>query len=139
MLLGKMLAALLAAVVVAVGSFVLYAIVANGVGWPVMGRIFFPNWMWIVLVLWVAPAVAALGLGVTVLLSTRVNTFQEVYQMSGIVVVPILGLMFGQFAGVLYMSVLVALILGLVIWLIDGVILWFGVRTFSRDALLARL
>lgn len=139
LLLAKMLSAWLAAIVVGLGAFVLYTIVVNGVGWPLMGRLFFPNWMWIALVLWVAPAVAGLGLGLTVLLSTRVNTFQEAYQMGSIVVVPLIALMIGQFAGVIYLSVGLTLALGLVIWVIDAVILWFGVKTFDRDALLARL
>lgn len=139
LLVAKMLAAWLAAVVIGLGAFVLYALVANGVGWPLMGRIYFPNMMWIVLVLWVAPAVAGLGLGVTVLLSTRVNTFQEAYQLGAIVVLPIVALVVGQFAGIIYLSAGLALALGAILWAINAVIFWLGVRTFDRDALLARL
>ncbi len=139
LLLAKMLGAFSAALAVGIGSFLIYVVVLNGVGWPLMGRIFFPNWMWIALVLWVGPAVAGLGLGTTVLISTRVSTFQEAYQLGAIVVVPVVALMLGQMAGVLYMSVALALGLGAVLWIIDAVIVWFGVKTFDRDALLARL
>lgn len=139
MLLAKMLTAWLAAFVVGLGSFVLYALVVNGIGWPLMGRIFFPNLTWVIMVLWLAPAVAGLGLGLTVLISTRVTTFQEAYQLGGIVVLPIVGLMIAQFAGVLYFSAWLVAALGAFVWLIDAVILWFGVQTFDRDALLARL
>lgn len=139
LLFAKTLTAWLAAFVVGIGSFILYTIVVNLVGWPVMGRIFFPNLTWIIMVLWLSPAVAGLGLGLTVLISTRVNTFQEAYQLGGIAVLPIVGLMMGQFAGVLYFGAGLVLVLGLIVWLVDAVLLWFGVKTFDRDALLARL
>lgn len=139
LLVAKMLTAWLAAVVVGVLSFVLYTVVVNLVGWPVMGRIYFPNLMWLVLVFWVSPAVAGMGLGATVLISTRVNTFQEAYQIGGIVVLPIVALMLGQFAGLFTFSAGLTLMLGTVVWIIDGVLLWFGMKVFDRDALLARL
>lgn len=139
LLLAKLLSAWMAAVLVGVLGFVLYSLVVNGVSWPIMRRVFFPNWMWLALVFWVGPATAALGLGVTVLGSTRVKTFQEAYQMSGMLVVPVIALMLGQLSGVMFLNIRVALLLGLGIWLVDAVILWIGVKTFDRDALLSRL
>lgn len=139
MLVAKMLSAWLAALVVELASFVLYALVVNGVGWPLMGRIFFPNLTWIIMVLWLAPAVAGLGLGLTVLISSRVNTFQEAYQLGSIVVLPIVFLLIGQFTGLVYFGAGLVAGLGAVVWLVDAVILWFGVQTFNRDALLSRL
>lgn len=139
LLLSKMLSAWLAAVGVGLGAFLLYTVVVNAVAWPVMGRIFFPNWLWIILVFWVSPSVAGLGLAATVLISTRVNTFQEAYQMGGIVVLPVVGLVLGQAAGLIFLSDWLAVVLGLVVWALDALLLWFGARTFDRDALLARL
>jgi len=139
LLTGKMLTAWLPAVVVSLGSFVFYGVIVNVVGWPTMGRIFFPTPMWFVLVLWVAPAVSGLGLSVTVLISSRVKTFQEAYQLGGMVVIPVVALVIGQAAGVLYLSVGFVFVLGLVAWLIDAVLLWFGVKTFQRERLLAQL
>lgn len=139
LLLAKMLSAWMAAVAVGLGAFVLYTVVVNAVAWPVMGRVFFPNWLWIILVLWVSPGVAGMGLAMTVLISTRVNTFQEAYQMGGIVVLPIVALVLGQAAGVIFLSDWLAVGLGLAVWVIDGLLLWVGAKTFDRDALLARL
>ncbi len=139
LLFAKMFTAWLAAVVIGIVSFVLYALMANGVGWPVMGRIFFPNWTWIALVFWMAPAVAGLGLSITVVGSSRVSTFQEAYQFSSVLVLPVVLLIIGQMAGVVYLSAGFTLVLGLVVWVVDAVIMWFGVRTFDRDVLLSRL
>lgn len=136
---GKMLAAWIPAVVVSLGSFVLYGLAANLAAWSTMKQVFFPNVMWLGLVLWVAPAAAGLGLGTVILISSKVNTFQEASQIAGVIVLPIVMLVLGQIAGVLYLSLGAVLIVGLILWLIDAVILWFAVRTFKRDEIIARL
>ena len=136
---GKLLSAWIPACVVGLGAFLVYAAVANAGAWHVMHRVYFPNAMWIALVIWVMPAAAGLGLGMIVLVSSRVSTFQEAYQIGGVVVVPVLLLVFGQLAGVLYLNVIAALVLGAVLWAVNAGILWFGVRTFRRDEIVAQI
>jgi ABC-type Na+ efflux pump permease subunit len=137
--LSKLLAAWLPALGVAWMAFALYAVVANLAAWPTMGRVFFPNLMWIVLALWVAPGVAGVGLGVTVLISSRAQGFQDAYQLGAIVVLPIVLMVIGQAMGVLYFSTWLVLLLGLLFWLITAALLWIGARTFQRQELAARL
>ena len=133
---AKLLSAWLAAIAVAFVGFVLYAVMANSAAWSVMHHIFFPNFMWVALVIWVVPAVAGLGLGVMVLVSARAQGFQAAYQLGSVVVVPVLLLVFGQVSGVMYFNVGVVLILGLAIWLLNGLLLWLGGRSFRRSRLL---
>jgi ABC-2 type transport system permease protein len=52
---GKVLSAMIPAMLVTLVGFMLYALTANIAAWPTMGQIFFPNTAWIILVLWVAP------------------------------------------------------------------------------------
>lgn len=137
--LGKVLVAWLPALGVALGGFFLYGLVADLVTWPQLGRLLFPNPMWLLLVFWVAPAVAGLGLGTMVLVSSRVRTFQEAYQLGGAVVLPVLFLVVGQVTGLLYLNLPAVALLGLVVWGVDAVLLWHGARTFRRGALIARL
>lgn len=139
LLLGKVLAAWIPAVLIAWLGFALYCVTANLGGWPAVGRLFFPNGMWIVLAAWVAPAVAGLGLSFAVLVSARAQTFQEAYQLSAMVVVPIIALIIGQLTGVMYLSAGLVFAIGLVVWLIDGALLWYGRRTFRRGEVIARL
>jgi ABC-2 type transport system permease protein len=135
---GKVLSAWLPALAVSLVSFVLYGLTANIGAWPTMQRIFFPNVTWIVLIFWVAPAAAALGLGATVLVSSRVNSFQEANQIAGVVVLPIVILVIAQATGVMYLSIGLTVALGVVIWLIAAALLWLGVRTFRRSEIIAR-
>ena len=137
--LGKLLASWTPACAVGLGAFLLYALVANLSAWRVMGGPFFPSGMWVALVFWVVPAAAGLGLGTEIIVSSKVSSFQDAYQLGGLVVIPVLLLVFGQLAGVLYLNVVAVLVTGLVLWIADAVILWFGIRTFQRNEIIARL
>jgi len=68
-----------------------------------------------------------------------VSTFQDAYQLSGMVVLPVVLLMLGQVGGVIYLSLPFVLLIGMLLWLIDAGLLWLGVRTFRRTEIIARL
>lgn len=139
LLIAKVLAAWLPGLLVGLVSFVLYASVCNVVAWPVMQQFLLPNTMWLVLVFWVAPAAAGLGLGTSVLVSARTNSLQSAYQIGSLIVIPVMGLIIGQLSGALYLSLFMVFVMGLALWLIDAGLLWFGQRTFRRSVLIARL
>ena len=137
--LAKVLASVLPAIGLALFSFLLYGITVNAASWPVMGRIWFPTITWLPLMLWLTPAIALLGMAVTVLISARMQTFMEAYQMSGSLVVVILGLVAGQISGVLFLSLKISLLLGLAFFIVDAILIWFGTKTFSRASILSRI
>jgi ABC-2 type transport system permease protein len=136
---AKVLASVLPAIALGWVSFLLYGVTVNIASWPVMGHIWFPTLIWLPLMLWLTPAIATLGMAVTVLISIRTKTFMEAYQMSGSLVIVVLGLVAGQISGVLFLSVGVSLLLGLGIFIVDAILIRFGVRTFARSSLLSRI
>jgi ABC-2 type transport system permease protein len=71
--------------------------------------------------------------------SSRVTTFMEAYQTSGLLVVPLIVLIIGQLAGVIYLSVGFVLLLGVVLWVIDIALIAIGVKQFRRAELIAKL
>ncbi|MEJ2291502.1 MAG: ABC transporter permease subunit [Deinococcales bacterium] len=135
---AKLLVALVPAIAVSWGGLLIYSAVADAVAYPYLHRLLLPDPLWLVLVLWVAPAVAGLGLGVTVLVSARVRSFQEAYQLGGVVVLPIIALVAGQAAGVVYLDTVAALVVGALLWVLDVALMAVGLRSFSRDALASR-
>lgn len=139
LLLAKLLGAWLPGIAVAWGSALIFWIVGNIAAWPLFHELILPNTMWLLLALWVAPAAAGMGLGASVIVSARVNTFQDAYQLSGLVVLPVVLLMLGQVTGLLFLSEWVVIAIGAVFWLIDVVLVIIGARTFRRSELLARL
>jgi hypothetical protein len=137
--LAKIFGAFLPALAVSWGGFVLFALVANGVAWPVMHRIYLPTKLWVLMIAWVAPAVATLGLGVMVRVSARARTAQEANQLGGAVILPLIFLAVGQSTGLLLVDLPVAFAIGGVVWIIALLLVARGARRFTRDQLAARL
>ena len=136
--LAKLLGSFLPAVAVSWLGFVAFAVVANAVSWDVMHRVFVPTRLWMVMIGWVAPGVAALGLGLMVRISARARTAQEASQLGGAVVLPLIFLAVGQSTGVLLVSMPLALAIGAAVWLLATWLVVGGARRFTRDALASR-
>ncbi len=137
--LGKALAALIPGIVYTWVNFAIFAVVTNSAGFPVMGRVWFPTASWWGLMIFVVPAVALLGVSATVIISTRVKTFMEAYQASGVLVLLIIMLMVAQSTGLLFLSPFVAVLVGLAFFAVDALLIWFGIRMFARSELIARI
>jgi ABC-2 type transport system permease protein len=133
--LAKLLVSFIPALAVSWIGFVCFAVVSNGVGWPVVHRIFVPTQLWMVMILWVAPAVAALGLGVMVRVSARAQTAQEANQLGGAVILPLIFLAMGQATGLLLVDLPIAVGIGAFVWLIAVWLIARGAQRFTRDRL----
>ena len=113
----------------------LYALVANAVAWPVMHRAFLPFGQFTVMVLWVAPAVALLALGLLVIVSSRARTTQEANQLGGAVILPLIFLAAAQASTLLLLPLLGVAGAGVVVWALALGLLWVNGRRFTRDRL----
>src|SRR5436305_11073267 len=122
---AKLLTAFVPAVVVSWVGFLCFAIVSNTVAWPVLHRIFIPTRLWLVMIFWVAPAVAALGLSVMVRVSARARTSQEANQLGGAVILPLIFLAVGQATGLLLVDITISLLVGALLW---SIAVGLGVR-----------
>jgi ABC-2 type transport system permease protein len=134
---AKLLSAWLTAIALTLAGFGLYIVVGNMAAWPQMQRIFFPNAMWLVMIIWVVPAVVGLGISVMVLASARAQGIQDATQVGAIVALPIIGLFYMQVSGAMYFNIFVMFLLGLGTWLLTGVLIWLGSRSFQRKRILA--
>jgi ABC-2 type transport system permease protein len=136
---AKLLAAWIPAVMIAfIGAFV-YAVIVNIVAWPVMHRVFFPNTTWVVMVLWMAPAFAALGLAGMLLVSLRVRGMQEATQLGGLFVLPVIALVVGEVRGAVLLGPWMAVAIGSLVWVIAAALLVLGVKRFRRTSLVGKL
>ena len=136
---GKLMVGFVPSVAVSWIGFVLFCIFANLSAWPVMHRFFMPTQLWTVMILWIAPAVAAVGLGVMVRVSIRVNNTQEAQQLGGAVVLPMVILAVGQTTALLLAGLGPTFLVGCVVW---AIAIWLnvrGARAFTRDRQASRL
>ncbi|MBI5932789.1 MAG: ABC transporter permease subunit [Chloroflexi bacterium] len=137
--LGKVLAAVIPAIGLSWITYLVYIIVVNVASYPLFGRIWFPLAPWWPMMFWLTPALAVLGISATVLISSRVKTFMEAYQMSASLVVLVLALVVGQVTGVLFLGVGTVLLIGSLVWLVDALLIYLSVSRFNRTSLIANL
>ena len=137
--LGKVLAAVIPAIGLSWLSYLVYIIVVNSASFYLFEGIWFPLPAWWPLMFWLTPSFAVLGISATVLISSRVKTFMEAYQLSASLVVFVLAIVIGQVTGVLYLGVGTVLLVGTIIWIIDVILLRISIRQFKRSMLIAKL
>lgn len=139
MLLGKILVSFIPSILVTFLAFAAYAVVVNVAAFSLFdGRILLPNLLWLILIFGVTPCVALAGIGVTVIVSTRVKGFREAQQISALLVLPILLLIFGEIAGALFFGPTMLALLIVVFAVVDVVVFWVGMKLFRREEIIAK-
>jgi len=137
--LGKVLAAVIPAISLSWLTYLVYIIVVNVASFSLFERIWFPLPTWWPMMFWLTPAFALLGVSATVLISSRVKTFMEAYQLTGSLVVLVLALVVGQATGVLYLGIGTVMLVGTLIWVVDAVLIRISILSFKRSMLIAKL
>lgn len=136
---GKLAGPWFAAMAVGVLGFLAYAVVANVLAAPIVGRPVVLTARWLLTIAWVMPAISALAVGALVIVSSRVRGFQEAYQLGGLVVLPLILLLVAQLSGALYLDAIVIAVIGAVVWGLAALALTAGYRAFRREKLLVQL
>ena len=88
--------------------------------------------------LWVAPAVALLALGLLVIVSSKAKTTQEANQLGGAVILPLVFVAAAQSSGLMLAPVIGVLIAGAFVWALALGLITFNSRRFTRDRLASR-
>ena len=136
---AKLLAAWIPAVALGVVGGVLYALVVHLTLGQQVGELLLPDAAFLVLVLWTSPTFAAATLGAVMLVSVRSRSTQEAYQLGGLVVLPVVGLVVGQAVGALVISPAALVVAGLVAAALAVGLLRVATRALSRTTLGPRL
>jgi len=140
LLFGKMLVSFIPSMLVTVVSFVMYTTVFDVLSFNLFnGMLLLPNLDWILLIFGLAPTVALASIGLTVIISAKVKGFKEAQQISVILLLPILGLVFGQLSGAVIFGPAVIAVLTVIFVAIDFVVFRIGVKMFKREEILAQL
>jgi len=140
LLLGKILVSFIPAMIVTIASFAAYTIILDIATFSLFnGMLLLPNLTWIIMILGVAPTLALCSIGLTVMISAKVKGFKEAQQISVILLLPVMGLMFGQIFGILILgSALLAVLIAL-LGATDVVIFYVGMKIFQREEILSKM
>lgn len=135
--LAKVLSAFLPAVAITWIGATVYSAVCNLVAWPATHRAFLPFTQFLVMILWIAPAVALLALGLLVIVSSRARTTQEANQLGGAVILPLIFLAAAQASALMLLPAAGVFAVGALVWALALGLLWINSRRFTRDRLAA--
>jgi ABC-type Na+ efflux pump permease subunit len=138
LVLGKSLAAVVPAMGITLVAFLAFAIGADLIAWPVLGRLVLPDATFLFAIFVLAPLLSFLGNCISVLISARVSDVRLAQSLAGLVVMPFFGLVVLQFVGLLAFGPLAYAATALGALGADLVMLRVAVRFFDRDRLLTR-
>jgi ABC-2 type transport system permease protein len=133
--LAKVLGAYVPAIVITTVGSIGYAVLSDVIAWPVTHRPFIPFAQWVVVICWIAPAVALLALGLLVTVSSRARTTQEANQLGGAVILPLIFLAAGYASVLLLVPTLSVFGVGILLWAGALGLLVRNGRRFTRDRL----
>jgi ABC-2 type transport system permease protein len=138
LLAGKGLAAAIPAILATWGGFLIFVLAAPlvGVGPAVHASLVSPTWLIAILV--VGPLMSILAVNVAVIVSSRATDPRVAEQISMVIILPLLMILFGQIAGVLVVNARLMLLVAAVLVVLDIGFVYLGARLFQREAILTR-
>lgn len=137
LLLGKILTSFVPSIIGSFGGYGATVAIVNVLAWPIYEMIIFPNSSYLLLELIGAPLIALAGIFLMIVVSTKVHRVREASQVGGVVVLPLLVLMFGQMFGFLAFTMVNVLLILCSIGIADVVFYRLAVGIFNREKLLS--
>lgn len=137
-LLGKGIAALVPPLVAMWAGMITLMTYCDVLTRSTLGSLYFPNWTAAVTVLGIAPLVAILGVGFSVLCSARVSEVRTAQQLGALVAIPSVGVYVAILNGALTLDLASLGIMCGILAVIDVTLALVGLRTFRREEILTR-
>ena len=132
---GKALAPFIPGLLISWLAFGLYIGIVDAVTYGKLGYLMFPSHLTYIQIFLLTPAIGLLGTFASLLVSSRMKDVRAAQQVSSLVVLPVLILIFIPLFGA-GSDILVSLILGLVLLGVAIALFFFTVKVFQRESIL---
>jgi ABC-2 type transport system permease protein len=138
LLAGKAAGAAIPAILATWGAFMIFAggALILSIGPAVVARLFDP--LWLMAVFLVGPLLAIASVSVAVMVSSRVSDPRVAEQLSVLVILPLIGMFFGQITGLVLINETLILWMAASLIVIDSLLFWIALRLFQRESILTR-
>ena len=138
LLTGKGLAAVIPAILLSWLSFAVFLVLMPVVGAsPALVR-YVTSPVWILAIVVMGPLLATASVNLSVIVSSRVNDPRAAEQISAVLIVPVLLVLFGQLAGLFVLNTALILVAIVVMALVDIGLVYTGTQLFQRETILTR-
>ena len=137
LLLGKSLAAFIPCLGVTYLAAGISAAILDGWSYIRLGTFLVPNLFWLLAVAVLAPLACILSVEANVIVSSRVNDIRAAQQLGGLVVLPIVALIFVVLE-VSQLSIVLAILAAIVLAVADVALFFLSKETFQREEILTK-
>jgi ABC-2 type transport system permease protein len=137
LLLGKILSALIPAVLATYGGFIIFIAGVGIIAEPVVFKGLL-SIHWLLAVGVVGPLLAMLSVTFGLMVSARVTDARVAEQISMVIILPLMAVFIGQMAGLFILNNTVILVSALVLALVDIGMVYLAVEIFERESILTR-
>jgi ABC-2 type transport system permease protein len=135
LLAGKMLAAIIPAVVATWCAFLIYVIgVRFMVTSAVFARVVDP--LWLIAIFIVGPLLTVVSVCAAMMISSRVSDPRAAEQISAVVILPLILIVVGQSAGLLIVDRQLVIMGAIIVFLLDIVLVFLTIKLFQRETIL---
>jgi ABC-2 type transport system permease protein len=138
LIIGKGLGAAIPAIAATWGGFGVFAVAARFLVKNPTAYARILNPMWLIAVLVVGPLMAVAAVIVSIMVSSRVSDPRTAEQISMVVIVPLLGMFFGQLGGLFILDTRLILFTAVALVVLDAGLVYLGVRLFQRETILTK-
>jgi ABC-2 type transport system permease protein len=135
---GKTLAAVIPGIVATWGCFLIFNLLLPITGISKAVSVYITGPTWLLAIIIIGPLMAVLAANFAVIISSRVNDPRVAEQLSAILLVPILVVLFMQIAGIIVVNIQFVLIGVLGFFALDCLVIYLGSKLFQRETILTR-
>ncbi len=138
LLVGKGLSAVIPAVAATWGCFLLFLLVSPLTGISKAVQQYIGGSTWVLAIFLIGPLLAVMAVNFAMFISSRTADPRVAEQISAVLVVPIMMVLFGQLAGLVILSPKLVLIASAVLLIVDFFLIRLAAKLFRRETILTR-
>ncbi|BDZ29756.1 ABC transporter permease subunit [Lactiplantibacillus sp. WILCCON 0030] len=139
LVLGKILAAAIPAMLATWVSILIYGILLDTLGLNVFKTMIFPNVTWILVALFLDPCIVFLAIALVIFVAQRVKTSKAAQSVAMILILPIIVGVISQASGAVLLGIRAVLIVTVLLLLIDLFIFVVVVKRFNREKYILKI
>ncbi|EKN71521.1 ABC transporter permease [Neobacillus bataviensis LMG 21833] len=132
---GKAMASFIPTLGITYVAYLVCVITVNAITYPAYSKLIMFNGMWFVMMFWVTPALILLVILFNVLVSARSKTLQEAQQLGGIIILPAVGFVISQTAGLFLLTGWICFLIGLFLFGMVVLLLVLTAKYNNRNVL----
>lgn len=133
---AKVLASFLLSMFVSIISFIGMLLVLETELFLIMHSVILPDMKWLLVLLLVSPAISLIAITLMVRISAKAQSVEDAQQSAVFLILPILFLLIGQFAGILLINAWILLGIGILCLVVAFILFRQSLRNFKYEMLL---